>query len=265
MTKLMIFVVLAQAALAIDPPSPDFGPIGGAEGQVLRLNVAGEPGSMCIAELGFHDLMGNVVGPAGRTSGVGRQVTSLDVGFATIGRGTGQQELVPAVRVLQGSGPCHASAEVYDAITLRTMGWYPTDQFPTDQHPGAADPPSEFPTDQRPTATMPTDQRDPVGAASGQTVRLSIVGRQQTAPGLRSMPACTGQIGIAAADGSVRVSKVVSLMAGQGTFLDAPMSWGMAVTRQEFSPYADLAALDAWIIAVEVFDTASAWTQVLAH
>lgn len=257
--------------IPITSPStlPDFGMIGGAPGQILRLNVTSDPGSQCMATLGFRDSLGNPIGPTGRAVVTGRQVTSLDLNFASLDRGAGGRvELQPVVQVLDPSLPCHASAEIYDAVSQRTLGLQP----PPVGDRGAAPPP----VGDRGAQPPPIGDRGTLGVVTGQTVRLSLVrqnpppvnDRGITPPPINDVPGCTALMGIATADGSVRVATIVNLSPGQSMFIDAPMGPAAAVVRSELTPFVQPISpnsADGCIASVQVFDQATGWTQLVSR
>lgn len=119
---------------AIPPPIGEFGMIGGARGQTLRLNVvnrpaqAGFPSGPCRATIGFADATGSAY-PPGPTRNVDLapgQAAFVQFDFDRVLTQFGQRlQLRPVViPAYEGSAQgCIASAEMFDQFTGRTMAY----------------------------------------------------------------------------------------------------------------------------------------------
>jgi len=135
LTGFSVLGVQPQPEPDVPQSNPDFGMVGIALGQILRLNVVAFPPTPCSATLGFRGSNGNTPQPVPDktvTLNPG-QADFLDISAASLGVQFGHRvELRPVVTVLQtvsaaSSAPsvCSASVEVYDPITGRTWAFSP--------------------------------------------------------------------------------------------------------------------------------------------
>jgi len=122
----ILLSVLALAALPAWAANPQFGMVGLAASQTLRLNVVAFPPDPCNAQIGFLNSNGAVPQPQpGKTVTLGPgEAAFLDLSAVALGVQFGQRaELQPVVTLLaapNGFSACQASAEVFDSFSGRT-------------------------------------------------------------------------------------------------------------------------------------------------
>jgi hypothetical protein len=105
--------------------APQFGMVGIALGQIVRLNVLAFPPNPCSAAIGFLDANGQPTPEPDKTvflnAGEG---AFIDLAAGALGVPAGQRaELQPVVTMLggaDGASTCRATAEVFDRLTGRT-------------------------------------------------------------------------------------------------------------------------------------------------
>jgi hypothetical protein len=232
------------------PPVGDFGLMGGALGQTLRLNVvnparAGDVLPLpCHVLVGFQGIRGATLGPVQDLNLAPGRAGFVELNFNNYVSRFGERlQVHPAVAAVNDGSAvgCRASAEMYDQLTARTMAY------------AVAFIPPPIP-DQPP----PVDGFGLLGAALGQTVRLNVL----YPPGPTLPP------------GPVRITlgfdipgfppgpvRTVDLMPGEGAFLDLPVDgFGLRLgQRVEVRPTVGGAAANFRVTA-EVFDQGSGRT-----
>ena len=156
--------LLHSQSLTIPPSAVDFGMIGLAASQTLRLSIIAFPPSpifpptpICVAQVGFASSGGGSVGPSKVVSLGPGQGDFLDLNGGVLALGIGQRaELRPVVTVLEppagGSSACLANAEILDNFSA----------FSLVLAPGI-------------TACPPTPIFGLQGVAWGQVLRLNVV------------------------------------------------------------------------------------------
>jgi hypothetical protein len=130
-SAVLVFALSARALYSQTPPTPavDFGMIGLAESQTLRLSIIAyppepiyPPSPFCIAQLGFANSSGGPVGPT-KTVNLGPgQGDFLDLPGSTLALPfLGRDEVRPVVTVLQsaagGASACLANVEILDSFS----------------------------------------------------------------------------------------------------------------------------------------------------
>lgn len=248
--SVQVFMVLAVCGAAfrvyaIEDPN-QFGMVGGAFGEVIRLNagrpqVAGEivPGP-CALALGFADSAGAAIGHTVTADLAPGQAAVSEFDFSSFAlRGGQRSEVRPMVTsaYLGSSAGCSISAEVYDRSTGRTAVYARAFQPPVLTAPG------------EPNFGM-------TGATLGQVMRLNVVG---IPPG-----PCRAVMGFAFSDGTpVGPTFMANLIPGRATFLDLPMS-AFPLTygqRVEIRPVVHTDPTASWCVAsAELWDQASGRT-----
>jgi hypothetical protein len=118
-------VAVSQPDTAIPNVAPQFGMVGIASGDTLRLNVVAYPPSPCNATIGFLTSTGEPAPIPDKTVSLNpNEADFVDLHAAAVGLNAGERaELHPVVMLLPGpSGvsTCQASAEVFTTSTGRT-------------------------------------------------------------------------------------------------------------------------------------------------
>jgi len=184
--------------------NPQFGMVGLAAGEVLRLNVVAYPPSPCHATIGFLNANGQVPQPEpgktvslapGEAAFVDLPASALGIPFG------GRREFQPVVTLQPQPDPgapnaCGASVEVFDALTGLSLVATPQ---PDPSLPNVA-----------PRFGM-------VGLALGQVLRLNVVAFPPSP--------CSAAIGFLDANGQVPQpdpGKTVYLNPGEAAFVDLP-------------------------------------------
>jgi hypothetical protein len=215
---LMCAAVATAASLAgqvgtLPPPIGEFGLMGGALGQTLRLNVvnpvrAGDVVPLpCHVLAGFKGIRGATLGAVQDLNLAPGQAGFVELNFNNYVSRFGERlQVRPAMAAVNdgSAAGCKASAEMYDQLTGRTMAY--ASQF--------------LPPPVNDRIPPPIPVFGLLGAAIGQSVRLNVL----LPPGPTLPP------------GPVRVtlgfnipgfppgpSRIVDLMPGEGAFLDLPM------------------------------------------
>jgi hypothetical protein len=116
----LLLGAMAGTASASVPDAPEYGPIGGGEGQVLRVNVmAIDPELPVFVSVVFEDLFGRQVGPAAKLMVLRQgQADTLSLNFSSVGKG--RTYVRPVVKYLEGSGKAMITTEMYDRLLGRT-------------------------------------------------------------------------------------------------------------------------------------------------
>ncbi len=195
---LLLLVAGGGSALAADP---EFGMIGLANGQTLRLNVIAFPPDPCVAQIGFLTRNGAQTQPdPGKTVDLAPGMSDfVDLDSASLNITLGQRiELQPIVRLLASTVPdtvsaCTATVELF---TTKSADTAVTVSQPQRAVPNVA-----------PLFGL-------VGIGVGQVLRLNV----------NAWPPdpCVAQIGFLGANGAPQPlpDKTVDLAPGTGTFVD---------------------------------------------
>jgi hypothetical protein len=245
---------LAGQVGAQAPPVGEFGLMGGALGQTLRLNVVSHPpptGDVlprpCNVLVGFKGIRGATVGPVQQLNLAPGGAGFVELNFNTLVNRLGErvqiQPVVTAVNPGSAVG-CRASAEMYDQITARTTVYASAFEPP---------PVGEIPP--------PVGEFGLIGAALGQTVRLNVL--WPPGPSIPSGPARI-TLGFDIPGWPPGPSRTVDMMPGEGAFLDLPMDgFGLRLgQRVELRPTAAGATVNFRVTA-EVYDQLSGRTTTL--
>ena len=232
------------------PPVGDFGLMGGALGQTLRLNVmnparAGDVLPLpCHVLVGFKGIRGATLGPVQDLNLAPGQAAFVELNFNNhVSRFGERVQVHPAMAAVNDGSAvgCKASAEIYDQLTARTMAY--AAQFIPDVI-GAIPPPiGDFGL---------------LGAALGQTVRLNVL----FPPGPTLPPGPTRiTLGFDIPGFPPGPTRTVDLMPGEGAFLDLPMDgFGLRLgQRVEVRPTVSGATANFRVTA-EVYDQVSGRT-----
>ena len=204
-----ILMALASAALAgaTTPPDPQFAPIGGSYGQTARILVSAIPPDPCSVAVGFRTGEASPPDPDRTFNLAPGQTAAYDLNLNRLtGRFGVRIELRPRVVIL--AGRCSASVQVFEVFSGRTTAAMRL-------FTGAATPPD-------PSTNLippPDPQFAPLGAVSGQLVRLGV-GRGE---GFNTLPPdpCRGVLAFLDMQGNiVGPSRTVDLAPGQMAFLD---------------------------------------------
>jgi hypothetical protein len=245
---------LAGQVGASPPPIGDFGLMGGALGQTLRLNVVSQPPPIgevaprpCNVLVGFKGIRGATVGPVQQLNLAPGQAGFVELNFNTLVNRLGErlqiQPVVAAVNPGSAVG-CSTSAEMYDQLTARTMAYASAFEPP----PMGDTPP-------------PIGEFCLIGAALGQTVRLNVL--WPPGPVIPSGPARI-TLGFDIPGFPPGPTRTVDLMPGEGAFLDLPMDgFGLRLgQRVELRPTIAGATVNFRVTA-EVYDQLSGRTTAL--
>lgn len=191
---LLMLTTMRGSALA----DPQFGMIGLAAGQTLRLNVVAYPANPCFATIGFLNANG-VLPPNAALKQVSLgpgQADLVDLTAASVGMQAGQRrEYRPIVTLLpvnDSASQCAASVEILDTATGFSQGVFPPDPVALDLSP----------------------QFGMVGIGLGQVLRLNLVAWPPDP--------CFATIGFLDVNGQVLQPgfKNVSLNPGQANFVE---------------------------------------------
>lgn len=236
---LLLFTVVELAGAQTGAPQQgaiNFTMIGITKGQTLQLNLVAYPPQPCIAQLGFQDSNGNVVGPTSSVSLNPGQSASVSVNGNALVKGAGQRAEVLPVVTSESTYPstgCIASAEVIDNLLgITSVGIPGSVGYPPQPIYGI------------------------LGATPLQTVRLNVVAYPPVP--------CVGELSFADANGNA-TGKIleVNLAPGHATFLDFTPSGGLT-TRTELRPVVTEAAggaPGACRASVEVYVNGAGVTQ----
>lgn len=187
--------------------SPQFGMVGLAAGQVLRLNVVAYPPNPCMATIGFRNANGQIPQPEpgktvslnpGESAFVDLPAVALGIQFG------GRREFQPVVTLTPQPQPdanaapnaCGASVEVFDAITGLSLVAVP------------------MPEPDLPNVSL---QFGMAGIALGQVLRLNLVAYPPVP--------CSATIGFLNSNGQYpqpEPDKTVYLNPGEAAFIDLP-------------------------------------------
>jgi hypothetical protein len=218
---------------------PNFGLIGLASGQTLRLKAMGNIGFPAVCTLGFQDQNGNAIGPANQALTLAPgQIGSLDLTSTALGLTVGKRaEIRPMLIDLNSA--CLATAEVFTTASGVTAA----------------------------SEKLQTPQVQPFfdvqGLATGQTMRLSV-------SSISGQPACAGSLGFTdSSAAAVGPTSNFNLAGGQSAFLDLPSSSipslaGWTGKRGEFQPVVSLTSNSAvCLTTVQTFVSLSGLTQTI--
>jgi hypothetical protein len=204
----MAFGMLALGGLpAMAAGNPQFGMVGLAAGQVLRLNVVAYPPVPCSATIGFRNSNGQVPQPTpdktlylnpGQADFIDLPASALGIQFG------GRREFQPVVTLSPQPEPdanaapnaCAASVEVFDAFTGFSLV---ADPIPLPDLPNVA------------------PQFGMAGIALGQVLRLNVVAYPPVP--------CSATIGFLNSNGQApqpNPDKTVYLNPGEAGFIDLP-------------------------------------------
>ncbi len=250
---------------------PNFGLVGLAFNQSLRINVVGpatQPGfppSPCAAALSFLDANGNPVGPSRSVNLDPGQSAALDLNANTLLKQLGQRVELRPVAITYPPNPCIVSAEVFDNFTAFSILVVPA--TPVVVPPG-------------PTEIAPGPPNFGMqGLVLGQVLRLSVVAYPPS-PAFPPDP-CVASLAFADRSGNtVGPATTVSLNPGQSASLDlnsstvitnlGTSSFALFGQRAEVRPVVTLPPTSATPIAcqasAEVFDTFTGrtWSYAVA-
>ena len=203
---------LAAQVGGLPPPIGDFGLMGGALGQTLRLKVmnparAGDVLPLpCHVLVGFKGIRGATLGPVQDLNLAPGQSAFVELNFNNLVSRFGERVQVhPAMAAVNNGSAlgCRASAEIYDQLTARTTAYA-----------------SQFIPDVIGAIPPPTPNFGLVGAAIGQTLRLNVL----FPPGPTLPPGPTRiTLGFDIPGLPPGPVRTVDLMPGEGAFLDLPM------------------------------------------
>ncbi len=234
--------------------NPQFGMVGLAAGQVLRLNVVAYPPSPCVAAIGFRNAAGQVPQPTpDKTVSLNPGESAfVDLPAAALGIQLGaRREFQPVVTLYPQPTPdtsaapnaCAASVEVFDSFTGLSLVAYPQ---PEPDLPNVA------------------PQFGMAGIALGQVLRLNVVAFPPDP--------CSATIGFLDSNGvpMPEPDKSVYLNPGEAAFIDLPagalgIQFGQ---RAELQPVVTLQPApngsSACQATVEVYDRFSGrtWTML---
>lgn len=200
MTLGLVVTVASSAGAA----NPQFGMVGIAHGQTLRLNVVAFPPSPCNAVIGFLNENGEAVPEQNKTvSLTPGQADFIDLTASVLALKAGQRaELQPVVTLVPQPNPdspdaCAASLEIFTTSS------------------GAIDVASPMPEPDLPNATP---QFGMIGLIVGQTLRLNVLAFPPNP--------CNAVIGFLDKNGvpQPEPDKTVTLSPGQADFVDLPAS-----------------------------------------
>jgi hypothetical protein len=243
----ILTLVGTQAAAA---GNPQFGMVGLASGEVLRLNVVAYPPDPCRAAIGFLNANGQVPQPQPyKTVDLNPgEAAFVDLPASALGIAAGgRREFQPVVTLQPQPEPgapntCGASVEVFDSLTGLSLVAIP-----------------------QPDPSLPNvaPQFGMVGIALGQAVRLNIVAFPPNP--------CSAAIGFLDANGQVpqpEPVKTVYLNPGEAAFVDLPAgALGLPFgQRAELQPVVTLQpganGFSACQATAEVYDrfTGRTWT-----
>ena len=247
-TALGILALVAARPAAAQ--NPQFGMVGLASGEVLRLNVVAYPPSPCMATIGFRNANGQVPQsePDKTVSLSPGQSAFIDLPASALGIAFGaRREFQPVVTLQPQPEPfapnaCGASVEVFDAATGLSLIATPQPQ------PGLPNVAPQF---------------GMVGIALGQVLRLNVVAWPPDP--------CSAAIGVLDATGIVLLAgKTVYLNPGEAAFVDLPAAaLGLSLgQRAELQPVVTLQpganGSSACQATAEVYDrlTGRTWTLI---
>ncbi len=254
----MAFGILALAGVpARAAGNPQFGMVGLAGGQVLRLNVVAYPPNPCSATIGFRNSNGQQPQPnPDKTVSLNPGESAfIDLPAAALGiQLGGRREFQPVVTLVPQPEPdanaapsaCAASVEVFDAFTGLSLVASPV---PEPDLPNVA------------------PQFGMVGIALGQVLRLNVVAFPPDP--------CSAAIGFRSSNGTPQPvpDKTVFLNPGEAAFVDLPagtlgLQFGQ---RAELQPVVTLQPApngsSSCRATAEVWDRFSGrtWTMVVAQ
>ena len=245
-------VGLCSARAQSPPVNPQFGMIGLAEGQTLRLNLVAYPPNPCSAAIGFLNHNGGVPQPdPSRTVNLqAGQADFVDLSASSLGiQPGGRREFQPVVSLIPQSDPtvqnaCNATVELFTSATGASQVGLP-----------------------QPQPDMPNiaPQFGMVGIALGQTLRLNVVAFPPNP--------CVATIGFLTSTGapSPVANKTVSLAPNQSDFVDltAEMLGLQAGDRADLLPAVMLPSAASGVstcqATAEVFATNTGRTRILLN
>jgi hypothetical protein len=237
----------AATARASVPDAPEFGMMGGAAGQVLRVNVMAVDSALpSFVTIVFQDVLGRQVGPAPKSIFLrAGQADSLDLNFSLIGKG--RVSARPVVKYLEGSGRAMFTAEYYDQFLGRTVaGSFGGDKFGL---PGAV-------------------QFGPIGLAHGQIMRLQLGAAAHGGGGGAGLDAdvgCVALTGFRRSSGEV-VEPYVRMVLSPGQWTSLELSGSKLVRPGQHEDFLPAVQMDpgspGCVANVQVYDSGSGWTNV---
>jgi hypothetical protein len=235
---------LGPAHAQTPPVNPQFGMVGLAAGETLRLNVVAFPPDPCIATIGFLNHDGGVP-PSNSLQTVALQpgqADLVDLTAASLGiQPGGRREFQPVVSLAAGAqNACGASVELFNSATGVSQVAIPT---PDSGTPNVA------------------PQFGMIAIVPGQTLRLNVVAFPPNP--------CVATIGFLASDGSqAGGTSTVTLAPNHADFLDLPavMLALQPGERAQLQPVVTLLAGPTGVSAcqadAEVFDVRTGRTRV---
>jgi hypothetical protein len=246
--RIALAVVALSGTATWAQGNPQFGMIGLAAGQTLRLNVVAFPPSPCDATIGFLNSDG--VPPPNSISKVVTlspgQAGLVDLTAASLGIQLGQrQEVQPVVTLMpvaNMTSQCAASVEIFDTATGFSLVAWPPDPIIPNVSP----------------------QFGMVGIGLGQVLRLNVVAFPPSP--------CNATIGFLNSNGVAppnSIPKVVTLSPGQASFVDlTAASQGIQFgQRMEFQPVVTVTSgptsASACGVSAEVFDVITLRTTAI--
>jgi hypothetical protein len=237
----MTFLALACGATqAAELPLPM---IGGSYGQTVKLIVAAGGSSRCsaLSKLTYGDLLPAT--PERVLELPPKQTASLEVNLNRLAGRVGQRvEILPYVQVR--GGECHASVEVVDNFTARTVS--------------LLTPGSEVMKEDQAANSM-----SPVSTGAGQFVRLGVARGFDPQP---DPPHCSVILAFEDAEGrTIGQAMPVTLSPGRHAFLDLNPPPGLSLYQRVVQPKLLLPASGGDTrgcrVSVQIYDALTGWTQ----
>ena len=238
----------------VAPPDPDFAPLGGSFGQIMRIMVSAYPPDPCSVAVGFRAGETSPPDPDRTFNLAAGQSAFADLDLSKLAGRFGVRVEVTA-RVVILSGRCSASAEMFEVFSGRTTAHM-------NLFLGAASPPDpNFNTNPPPEPEFAA-----LGAVSGQLVRLGVVRGEgfNTYP-----PPCRGTLGFVNMLGqSVGPSLAFDLTPGQRAFVTldpAKLTTAfVAASRQTVRPVLtsppDPESVGGCQASVQLYESSTGWS-----